>query len=240
VWTGGETLSPAMRGHITRQLGTMLRNSYGASEFLPIAWECRLGQLHVNADWVILEPVDDAYRPVPAGVTSSTTLLTNLANRLQPLIRYDLGDCITLAEARCACGSSLPVITVLGRHDQPLQMAGVHGHWVTLLPLALGTVLEEEAAIYDFELVQRDQHTLVLRLPLPPDQAHDALARGCKALRQFAQRQGVQHPHVLGEAGCTLPRGRSGKAQRVHRLDDPVSACPAPVRAPPSPAPSTR
>ena len=40
VWTGGETLSPAMRARITQAFGVELRNSYGASEFLPIAWEC--------------------------------------------------------------------------------------------------------------------------------------------------------------------------------------------------------
>lgn len=33
VWTGGETLSPAVRAHIERALGAVVRNSYGASEF---------------------------------------------------------------------------------------------------------------------------------------------------------------------------------------------------------------
>jgi phenylacetate-coenzyme A ligase PaaK-like adenylate-forming protein len=218
LWTGGETLSPAMRAHVVRQLGCSVRNSYGASEFLPMAWECRAGRLHVNADWLILEPVDAKGRAVPAGSLSATTLLTNLANRLQPLIRYDLGDRIALAPQRCACGSPMPVVQVQGRLDDPLHMAGVHGHTVTLLPLALCTVLEDEAGIFDFELAQRDAHTLLLKLPLPEAEAHEALARGCKVLRRFAQRQGVQHPHVLGLADATLARGRSGKARRVQGL----------------------
>lgn len=216
VWTGGETLSAAMRAHIVRHLGCSLRNSYGASEFLPMAWECRSGRLHLNSDWVILEGVDEEGRPVPPGVTSHSCLLTNLANRLQPLIRYDLGDRITVAPGHCACGSPLPVVEVLGRQDDPLRMAGAGGCAVTLLPLALSTVLEDEAGLFDFELVQRDAHTLVLKLPLPEAAAHEALARGCKVLRRFAQRQGVQHPHVLGEADAAMPRGRSGKAQRIH------------------------
>jgi phenylacetate-CoA ligase len=48
-----------MRSCIEQAFGATVRNSYGASEFLPIAWECTHGRLHVNADWVILEPVDE-------------------------------------------------------------------------------------------------------------------------------------------------------------------------------------
>lgn len=216
VWTGGETLGPALRAHIEHRLGCPVRDSYGASEFLPIAWECRCGQLHANADWVLLEAVDEHHRPVPPGTPSATTLLTNLANRVQPLIRYDLGDRITLAAAPCACGSPLPVIQVQGRHDDCLVMAGTPGRVVTLLPLALSTVLEERAGLYDFELVQRDRHTLVLRLPLPPDQAAGPLARGCAALHEFASSQGVHRLQVLGEAtDRPVSRGPSGKARRI-------------------------
>ena len=61
-----------------------------------IAFDCRYGNLHLNADWVILEPVDAALRPVPPGTPSHSTLLTNLANRVQPILRYDIGDSVTM------------------------------------------------------------------------------------------------------------------------------------------------
>lgn len=215
VWTGGETLGPAQRRHIAQQLGCPVRDSYGASEFLPIGWECRLGALHVNADWVLLEAVDDRLRPVTPGTPSAGTLLTNLANHVQPLIRYALGDRIRVAPAPCACGSPMPVVTVQGRHDDRLQMAGAQGQLVTLLPLALSTVLEEQAGLYDFTLVQRDRHTLLLQLPLPAEVATAALARGCAALAAFARHQGVDRPQVLGEAGRPVAHGRSGKARRI-------------------------
>ncbi len=44
-------------------------------------------------------------------------VLTNLANTVQPLIRYDLGDQVTMQTERCMCGSPLPVIEVQGRQD---------------------------------------------------------------------------------------------------------------------------
>jgi len=218
VWTGGETLSGPVRQHVQQALGCALCDSYGASEFLAIGWQCDHGRLHANADWVILEPVDAQHRPVPPGETSHTTLLTHLAQFSQPLIRYDLGDRLTVAPGRCDCGSVLPVIRVQGRCDDALHLAGPGGRSVTLLPLALTTVLEDEAQLFDFQLLQRDARTLVLRLPLPPAEAGAALARGCAALRAFCQQQGLPGVQLLGEAGPPAPRGRSGKAQRISGL----------------------
>ena len=108
IWTGGETLTPAMRRFVEESFGCRVGNSYGASEFLAIGAECRCGQMHLNEDWVILESVDEHLAPVPDGEPGHTTLLTNLANHVQPLIRYDLGDRVTLHREPCACGSALP------------------------------------------------------------------------------------------------------------------------------------
>lgn len=215
VWTGGETLSLAVRNRVSQAMGCSVRNSYGASEFMSMGWECHCGNLHVNADWVILEPVDEKGQPTPLGQPSHSTLLTNLANLVQPLIRYDLGDQITWHPEPCACGSTLPVIDVKGRLDDALVMAGPHGQKVTLLPMALTTVLEEEAEVFDFQLRQRNASTLVLRLELPEAQAHAIAARCRQVLTKFAAQQGVSPIHILMEFGAPIPRGRSGKALRV-------------------------
>jgi len=215
VWTGGETLSPAVRRNIEQALGCTVRNSYGASEFISMAWECAQGRLHANTDWVILEPVDERGQPMPAGEPSYSTLLTNLANHVQPLIRYDLGDQISLREVRCECGCTLPVIEVQGRRDDPLVMAGKRGRPVTLLPLALTTVLEDEAGVFDFHLRQQDDHTLQLCLPLQGPEGRAAAQRCCDALQRFAAAQELKPIHVRLKLGQTVPRGRSGKAQRI-------------------------
>ena len=215
IWTGGETLSSAVRRHVEKVLGCVLRNSYGASEFMSIGWECGHGQMHANTDWLILEPIDAQGQPVPAGQASHSTLLTNLANFVQPLIRYDLGDQITVHPEGCDCGSSLPVIEVQGRRDDPLLMAGQNRRQVTLLPLALTTVLEDEAGVFNFQLRQQDDHTLVLRLDLLGAEAAAAAARCVNALEKFAVTQGLAKLRVLTELGRAVPRGRSGKPQRV-------------------------
>ena len=213
--TGGETLGLAARRRIAQQLRCPVRDHYGASEFLPMAWECALGRLHLNADWLILEPVDERLRPLPPGVLSDRCLLTNLANHVQPLIRYELGDRIRLFPGRCGCGSRLPVVEVEGRDEPPLVLDGGDGRRVCLLPLALSTVLEEQAGVHDFQLRQKDRQTLVLRLGGPEARAREQAPRCHAALQAYARAQGVRRLRLLDEYGQPVPRGRSGKAQRV-------------------------
>lgn len=215
VWTGGETLRPAVRSAIERALDCTVRNSYGASEFISLGWECNHGHLHLNADWVMLEPVDAHGRPTPAGELSHSTLLTHLANPVQPLIRYELGDQVVVHQGPCPCGSTLPTIAVQGRRDDPLVMAGRHGRPVTLLPLALTTVLEDEAGVFDFQLCQQSDHLLVLRLPVQGQEGERAAERCRRALGAFAAAQELQPIQLKVELGKTLSRGRSGKVQRI-------------------------
>lgn len=230
LWTGGETLSPAVRRRVQSVLRCHLRNSYGASEFLPLAWECGEGRLHLNEDWAILEAVDAQYRPVPRGTPSHTSLLTNLANRVQPLVRYEIGDQICLAPERCACGSPLPVIDVCGRRDDALHLRGPDGRVITLLPLALTTVLEERAGVYDFQLRQVDERTLQLRLGPAAAAAGET---GRRALLDFARAQGLGGLRVQLRAAAELPRGRSGKQMRVVACRPSESRLPATAANPP-------
>ena len=121
LWYGGEWLAPMARAHIERAFGCRVAGDYGASEFLNIAFECERGSLHLNDDWVVLEPVDENYEPVPPDEASASVLLTNLANHVQPLVRYELGDSVTVVSKPCACGRPFPVIRVDGRRDEILS-----------------------------------------------------------------------------------------------------------------------
>jgi putative adenylate-forming enzyme len=222
VWTGGETLSAAARRHIVQTFGCTVSNSYGASEFLPIGWECRQGAMHANTDWVLLEPVDAQHRPVPDGDWSHTTLITHLAHEVQPIIRYDLGDRIRVQPGPCPCGSPFPVIEVHGRCDDPLQMQATDGSMVTLLPLALTTLLEDDAHVHEFQLEQRDARTLVLRLPAAGECARASVERARAVLQALAARERLAAIDVQAVTGEPLVQGRSGKVQRI-------------IAAPPSP-----
>ena len=112
---------------------------------------------------------------------------------------YGASEFLNIA-SECSCGH-LHANTdwlILEPVDLPLQMRGNNGKRVTLLPLALTTVLEEQAGFYEFQLQQRDAQTLELQLPQNGAAADVAMARGAQALQDFA-----------------LQRGKSGKVARV-------------------------
>ena len=215
IWTGGESLSPAMRRFVQAAFACPLADSYGASEFLSLASECRLGHLHLNSDWAILESVDEHGRAVPPGVMSATTLLTNLANHVQPVIRYDLGDRVTLHAQACACGSHLPRIDVQGRADDTLHLRTARGDTVSVAPLALSTVLEDEAGLFDFQLVQRGARELLLRTGLSGPDAGPALQRARRMLGEFLAGQGVGGMRIRCRCGEPARAGPTGKIKRI-------------------------
>ena len=218
IWTGGETLTAAMRRHIGESFGCAVSDSYGASEFLPIAAECRHGRLHVNEDWVILESVDHRRAPVPDGQAGATTLLTNLANHVQPLIRYDLGDRIALHREPCACGRPTAWLEVEGRNDDLLALHDAQQHVVRLSPLALTTVLEDDAEVFAFQLEQSGAAALSLRIAESEPADRAALARASAALRRYLYAQGLGNVVVAAACGAPLQPGAGGKVRRVKAL----------------------
>jgi phenylacetate-CoA ligase len=219
VWTGGEALTPAMRRIVSAQFRCPVTNSYGASEFLALASECPRQRLHLNADWAILESVDDKDRPVPDGEPGDATLFTNLANHLQPLIRCRLGDRITLHAQPCPCGSPLPTLEVQGRTDDSLLLHDDAGRAVRLVPLALTTVLEEDAGVFDFQLVQRGPRALALHVAQSGADGEQAARHARDVLAAWLRVQGLSRVRL--DVRCHVPeRGRSGKAPRVVALKD--------------------
>ncbi len=216
LWSGGECLAPHAKAAIERAFGCPLLDEYGASEALSIAFRCREGWLHVNADWVLLEPVDRHYQPTPEGEPSHTVLLTNLANRVQPIIRYDLGDSVIARAEPCACGNPLPAILVEGRHDDVLSMRAPDGTPVRLLPIALATIVEEAADVHRFQIVQTGLERLALRLALDDRPSRlAAFEAASRALHRYLALQSLPNVRVSLAAEPPLPDKRSGKLREV-------------------------
>jgi phenylacetate-CoA ligase len=223
IWTGGERLAAGHRVYIAETFDCEVHDDYGASEFLAIAWECGRGALHVNADWIILEPVDERYRPVPAGVASHTVLLTNLANLVQPLIRYDLGDSVMRLEGPCECKSPLPAIRVEGRCDDVIALNDAAGRQVKLVPLALTTVLEDHAGVFRFQLLQASETGLILHLDPHVGDA-DTVQRCRQTLGRFLRTQGLPNVRLDIEQRTLQRHPVSGKLRRVVAMTDAAPA----------------
>jgi phenylacetate-coenzyme A ligase PaaK-like adenylate-forming protein len=216
LWYGGEWMSPDARAHIERAFGCRVAGDYGASEFLNIAFECEEGALHVNDDWAVLEPVDEAYRPVPADTPSASVLITSLANRVQPLVRYELGDSVVRLSKPCACGRPFPVIRVDGRRDDILRLRDAKGHEVPILPMALCTAVEEGSGAHRFQVVQTGSKALRVRVE-PAPRTRRTTARVQTALRRFLESQGLADVSARFSTGKVDAHPVSGKFRQVWR-----------------------
>ena len=95
--SAGEPLLPETRQAVHDAFGIEVANFYAASEaFFARSWRGS-ELLHLHDDTVVFEFVDVDNQPVPAGTRSAKVLITNLANRLQPFIRYEITDEVTEA-----------------------------------------------------------------------------------------------------------------------------------------------
>lgn len=216
VWGGGEHLAPAMRADIEGAFGCPVANEYGASECLSIAHECRDGWQHLHSEWVIMEAVNHDGSPTPPGKLSDDCLLTNLANRVQPIVRYRLGDRILANPRRCRCGSPLPAFRVEGRTEDTLALATERGNLVYLIALALSTVAEREAGAHRFQIAQVGRSRLALRFEArgagPPAAVRRKVAR---ALHGYLASQALPQVELVQDPSPPRADPRSGKLRVV-------------------------
>ena len=216
----GENVPDRARRYIEEVFGCRSYEEYGSTENGVMAVQCREGWLHYNADWYILEPVDTSYRPVPAGNRSDTVLVTNLANRLMPFIRYDQGDCILLKPEPCACGSAYPAIRVTGRTDDLLNLPARSGRGtVTVTPLSLAAAIEQTPGVYRVQIVHRALADLEIRLQVLPGADDDAVWSAVTArAHQHLDEQGAAPITLNRSAESPMQHPKSGKYAQVINL----------------------
>lgn len=151
-----------------------VQNMFCSTEGGEVAMLCQKGHLHLNCDWIILEAIDKDENPVKTGQMSDAVLLTNLANVVQPFIRYKVDDCIILHEEQCECGSNLPYIEVLGRTDDIPNFKGMEGR-VRLSPIVFLNIAVETEGIVKYQFVQMSDEQLMIRVIYKEGVSQDAV-----------------------------------------------------------------
>ena len=172
------------------------------------------GGIHLFEDQTIVENVDEDGRPVPDGQPGSRLLVTNLYNRVLPLIRFEISDVATLASEACACGRRTRRITTLhGRADDVLYLPGAEGA-VAVHPLQFDVVTADRA-VREFQIVQQGPR-LLLRVALRDG---TLVPEASQRLREHVSERlaalGVRDTAVAVETCDGIPRIGGGKLQMV-------------------------
>jgi phenylacetate-CoA ligase len=198
-----ETTTRAMRRDIGRAFEAPLFQLYGATEAGVLFMECEHGRLHPNERHSHVE-----LEPLPGSQRLARVLVTTLGRAWMPLLRYDIGDVVRVAESRtCACGltSDGPLLErVEGRQSDSTD---VGGETVTPLMLddAIHTALDPtESTLEQWQLAG---DTLLIVDPRSADSAVQAAA----AVGAVLQRA------IRGERVAAIAPEASGKYRLVKR-----------------------
>ena len=211
VITGGELLTDEIRHKLEKKFSCYVQTHYSCTEAGEIACECSKKHLHVNEDWVIVEPVDKDNNPVSCGVRSDKVLITNLSNYIQPIIRYELTDRIIVHEEKCGCGKNSHWLEIEGRTDDILEFK----EGVLIAPMSFYKVLEEIPEIIRFQLVQRASNKLELRLLA--DNREKAFERAVKDLQEFLNSKDVSGVEIFLSEELPKANKSSGKFNHVYK-----------------------
>ena len=170
IVTYAEVLEVEEKQRFEQAFGARVIEIYQASEG-QIGSACHCGRLHLNEDLVYVELLDADGNPVATpGTVANRMLVTNLVNRAQPLIRYEMNDLVVLG-GPCPCGSRFRTIDrVLGRNDDVLWLRTAEGAWQHVFPdLVSRWIITSDENIREFQVLQERHDTLILRVALLAD-----------------------------------------------------------------------
>jgi phenylacetate-CoA ligase len=237
--TSAELRTPQMTQRLVEAFGVHPFNVYACTEGL-FGSECEHHQgIHLLEDTTLVENVDPDGQPVPAGEPGARLLVTNLHNLVQPLLRLEVTDIVTLDPTPCPCGRILARMnTIHGRSDDILSLPARDGSPVAIHPLHFA-LLTRDPQVREFQVVQDGPILRVLivptRAPNPATAAADDELE--TRLHHDITRQllelGVHHPHITIERRQELPRTAGGKLKLViaHPAPQPRTEAPMePVR----------
>jgi phenylacetate-CoA ligase len=204
VVTTSEKLTDSMRDRISAAFGCRVYEEYSTVENALFASECEHGSLHVSPDAGLVEILRPDGSPADPGETGEV-VATCLLRKVQPLIRYRLGDLASWSAEPCLCGRNLPVIAeVSGRVEDVLvgpdgrELVRFHGVFVGIPGVVEAQVVQETLDRF--------------RVVVVPDSSFTADDEG-EMIRRMRQRLGAVSVAVERAEG--IPRTASGKFRAV-------------------------
>lgn len=201
VVTNSENLLPHQAALIEQAFGVRPIQRYAMSEAAASASECEYGHLHVDEDLAAAEFVPN---PDGFGYRVIGTAFTNLA---LPLLRYDVGDVVTLSDEQCPCGRPGRILASIdGRKDDYVVLPdGTRlGGWIDI-------IFKDMVHIREAQVYQRKIDEIILRVnPAATYSSADE-----KILLALAQKRVGNDVAVKIEYFDQLQRGPNGKLRCV-------------------------
>jgi len=148
-----ERLYDEQRHIIGQAFNCKVANGYGSRDAGFIAHECPAGNMHLTADDIVVEIINDAGQVQPAGVAGEI-VVTHLSTNDFPFIRYRTGDIAALGDQPCSCGRGLPLLQDIQGRSTDFVVATdgtvLHG-------LSLVYILRDLPGVQAFKVIQESR-----------------------------------------------------------------------------------
>lgn len=162
VWVTSSPLSEPTRIFIQDLLNAPVYDQYGCGEIFWLAAECKKQKgLHFFYDIRHIEFLDQNYCPV-TGSDFGNVILTDLENKIFPIIRYENNDKGRWLNTKCTCGINLPLIDkIKGRSTDNIRTPSgiiVDGVYLTTIFDDFPNILE------GFQIIQYKDYSIELNI----------------------------------------------------------------------------
>src|SRR5262249_20612933 len=158
-------------------------------------------------DACLFEVVDERNHPVPPGRQGDKVLVTNLDNRTQPFIRFEVTDLVTMSDDPCACGRTFRRITAIeGRSDDVLELPGLAGDVARVHPIPLRSPLAAIPEVAQSQIVQQPDRLDVTLALVRAAAAADVAGGVERTLAAKLDALGVAAPIVRVRVVDRIPR----------------------------------
>ena len=202
-----ERLYDDQRAIISQVFGCKVANGYGGRDAGFIAHECPAGAMHITADDIVVEIVNEDGQVQAPGVAGEI-VVTHLSTNEFPFIRYRTGDIGVLGTALCTCGRGLPLLQdIQGRStDFVVAADGTVMHGLSLI-----YILRDLPGVKSFKVIQESKQLTRVLLVTDAVFTSNAVAN---IVAGFKQRLGSE-VSVVVDLVESIPAEKSGKFRYI-------------------------
>lgn len=216
VFCTAERLFPHQRDVLEKIFGCPVANGYGGRDAGFIAHECPQGKMHITAEDIVVEVVDDQGIPLPAGVPGEV-VITHLYSTGFPFVRYKNGDIAALDNKGCTCGRGLPLLKDIHGRTNDILLAEDGS---VVLAVAIALVLRDMPGVNGFKIIQ--ESLLKCNLQLVTDNLYNKISSEIKIRHVFYERLGKNMRLEIDYVDSIVPEASGKYRYVVNKIRDQI------------------
>jgi len=204
VITTAETLLAYQRDEISNAFkSSTIIDQYGCTEMTLFVSQCHTGAYHINPEHGVIEIQN------LSGGNTGEVICTGFVNRAMPLIRYRLGDVLTICKDACSCGTNFPVIEkIVGRTDDLL--VSPDGRQLG----RMDPIFKGMHGIFETQIIQKEYDALEIKIVVDDSFCDD---NKIELIREIRKRTG-ESMMVDINIVSSIPKNSNGKFKSVISL----------------------